>query len=117
MNFRLLVTAFAAAMLAAALGAAPADAQTKRKTTVVYSNSRSPNVSYMAGPRTRIFVSKRSWLDAGTEVLPGERHFTDYVIPPNHVPGQTMTGPSAPAGWQNPWYPMLGPFEAPFSRY
>ena len=26
--------------------------------------------------------SKRSWLDGGTEVLPGERKFTDYAIPP-----------------------------------
>ena len=41
-----------------------------------------PNVSYQAGPRTRVYISKRSWLDAGTEVLPGERKFTDYAIPP-----------------------------------
>jgi len=25
-------------------------------------------------------VTKRSWLDAGTEVLPGERKFTDYAF-------------------------------------
>jgi hypothetical protein len=30
-----------------------------------------PNVSYQSGPHTRIYVTKRSWLDAGTEVLPG----------------------------------------------
>jgi hypothetical protein len=38
-------------------------------------------VQYQQG-RTRIYVSKRSWLDGGTEVLPGERKFTDYAIPP-----------------------------------
>ncbi|KJC51318.1 hypothetical protein UP09_02940 [Bradyrhizobium sp. LTSP885] len=41
-----------------------------------------PNHSYQAGPRTRIYVTTRSWLDAGTEVLPGERKFTDYAFPP-----------------------------------
>src|ERR1041385_317944 len=28
----------------------------------------------------RVVVTKRSYLDAGTEVRPGERHFTDYVF-------------------------------------
>lgn len=41
-----------------------------------------PNRSYQSGPRTRIYVSRRSWLDGGTEVLPGERKFTDYAFPP-----------------------------------
>jgi hypothetical protein len=35
--------------------------------------------SYMSGPHTRVYVTKRSWLDAGTEVLPGDRKFTDYA--------------------------------------
>jgi hypothetical protein len=43
---------------------------------------RGPNRSYQSGPRTRLYVSKRSWLDGGTEVLPGERKFTDYALPP-----------------------------------
>ena len=41
-----------------------------------------PNRSYRSGPRTRLYVSKRSWLDGGTEVLPGERKFSDYAFPP-----------------------------------
>jgi hypothetical protein len=40
-----------------------------------------PNVSYQQGPNTRIYITKRSWLDAGTEVLPGDRKFTDYAFP------------------------------------
>jgi hypothetical protein len=46
--------------------------------------ARGPNSSYMAGPRTRVYVTKRSWLDAGVEVLPGERHFSDYAFPPGY---------------------------------
>jgi hypothetical protein len=41
-----------------------------------------PNVVIQQGPHTRLFVSRRSWLDAGTEVLPGERKFSDYSYPP-----------------------------------
>ena len=40
-----------------------------------------PNVSYQQGPHTRIYVTKRSWLDAGVEVLPGDRKFNDYAFP------------------------------------
>jgi hypothetical protein len=44
--------------------------------------SGGPNYSYQQGPHTRIYVTKRSWLDGGTEVLPGDRKFTDYAFPP-----------------------------------
>ena len=44
--------------------------------------SNGPNVVYQQGPHTKIYVTKRSWLDGGTEVLPGERKFTDYAFPP-----------------------------------
>ena len=47
-----------------------------------YYGPNGPNVSYQQGPRTRVYVSKRSWLDAGTEVLPGDRKFSDYAFPP-----------------------------------
>jgi hypothetical protein len=48
----------------------------------VYYGSGGPNVSYQEGPHTRVFITKRSWLDAGTEVLPGDRKFQDYAFPP-----------------------------------
>ncbi len=44
--------------------------------------SGGPNVVIQQGPHTRLYISKRSWLDAGTEVLPGERKYTDYAFPP-----------------------------------
>ena len=39
-----------------------------------------PNRVYQQG-RTRVYVTTRSWLDAGTEVLPGDRKFMDYAFP------------------------------------
>jgi hypothetical protein len=49
-----------------------------------YYGANGPNVSYQQGPNTRIYVTKRSWLDAGVEVLPGDRKFTDYAFPPEY---------------------------------
>ena len=74
--------------------ASPASAQTptqaqKKEAKRQYDNrgrpyygTSGPNVSYQEGPHTRVFITKRSWLDAGTEVLPGDRKFTDYAFPP-----------------------------------
>jgi hypothetical protein len=36
--------------------------------------------------RTKLIVTRRSYLDGGTEVLPGQRKFTDYAIPPYWSP-------------------------------
>lgn len=47
-----------------------------------YYGPSGPNAVYQQGPRTRIYVSKRSWLDGGTEVNPGDRKFSDYAFPP-----------------------------------
>jgi hypothetical protein len=47
-----------------------------------YYGNRGPNQVYQQGPHTRIYVTTRSWLDAGTEVLPGDRKFQDYAFPP-----------------------------------
>ena len=67
-------------------GVTPASAEAKRVPTDnrgrPYYGPSGPNVSYQQGPHTRIFVSKRSWLDAGVEVLPGDRKFSDYAFPP-----------------------------------
>jgi hypothetical protein len=64
--------------VAVAIGlAAPANAQAPDRN----GRSSGPNVSYQQGPHTRIYVSRRSWLDGGTEVLPGDRKFTDYAFP------------------------------------
>jgi hypothetical protein len=79
-----------AMMLAAAalvaLGSASANAQSRQqqydKNGRPYYGANGPNRSYQQGPRTRVYVTTRSWLDAGTEVLPGDRKFQDYAFPP-----------------------------------
>jgi hypothetical protein len=76
----------AAAIIAVGFDMTAANAQSKRQSDDrgrAYYGPNGPNVSYQQGPRTRVYVSKRSWLDAGTEVLPGDRKFSDYAFPPD----------------------------------
>jgi hypothetical protein len=80
----------AASVVAIGLTSGDANAQQPKKKRIygtsdqIAYGARGPNVSYQAGPRTRVYITKRSWLDAGTEVLPGDRHFTDYAYPPGY---------------------------------
>jgi len=87
MNALVTTRAVLAALLASTLAAHPASAgkrepQRATQDAVYEYGPHGPNRSYQSGPRTRIYVSKRSWLDGGTEVLPGDRKFTDYALPP-----------------------------------
>ena len=73
-----------AATALVAVGATSASAQSKPrydKDGRAYYGSNGPNRSYQQG-RTRVYITTRSWLDAGTEVLPGDRKFQDYAFPP-----------------------------------
>lgn len=77
----------AIAVVAVGLGATQSDAAPKRQYDErgrPYYGRSGPNVSYQQGPRTRVYVTKRSWLDAGVEVMPGDRKFTDYAYPPGY---------------------------------
>lgn len=76
MTLKFLSLAVATAVLATAFAPGEANAVVKRR---YYAPKSSVNYSYQAGPHTRVYVTKRSWLDAGVEVLPGERKFTDYA--------------------------------------
>ena len=84
---KLVVLLAAAAVVALGLGVSPAVAQTKQtqydRDGRPYYGAQGPNRSYQQGPRTRVYVTTRSWLDAGVEVLPGDRKFTDYAFPPS----------------------------------
>ena len=73
-----------AATALVAVGATSASAQSKPrydKDGRAYYGANGPNRSYQQGPNTRVFITTRSWLDAGTEVLPGDRKFMDYAFP------------------------------------
>jgi hypothetical protein len=59
-------------------------------------------------PRSRVVVVPRSFLDAGTEVLPGERKFLDYAFPPTHTAMDVVTNTGGRVGWHNS--PLPGPF-------
>ncbi|MGH6716051.1 MAG: hypothetical protein ACREDC_07680 [Bradyrhizobium sp.] len=84
---------------------------------VVYRHG--PNVVYQQGPHTRLYVTKRSWLDAGTEPIPGEQTSMDYAFPPrlgfpsfarenNNRPldRQPLDPPSDMWGWYPTQFPL-----------
>ena len=96
-----LATLLAAAALVA-VGATSANAQSRQqydRDGRPYYGANGPNRSYQQGPRTRVYVTTRSWLDAGTEVLPGDRKFHGLRIPagdrlPNVRDAKTTTARS-----------------------
>lgn len=91
----------------AAFAAPPAGAAPKKKSGV----ANESQVVVASRVRTRIRVQPRSFLDGGTEVLPGERKFTDYVLPPGYSP----TGPIDNTAFsRRP--PLPGPFDLPSPR-
>ena len=100
------LTAFVAAagLLLASL---PADAQTRTrsgaKARTVYVNPSQP-------PRARITVRRaRTYLDAGTDVAPMSKSYTDYALSPlerpyrNYDPAQSFRSP-LPDTWSFPGY-------------
>jgi hypothetical protein len=107
---KFIVAGFCAAAVAlAAVAATPADAAPKQKKRVA-----AKQVVVKTAPRARITVQRRSFLDAGTEVLPGDRKFTDYALPPGYSPtsvidhrggrgGGALPGAFDLPGRQNPY--------------
>jgi hypothetical protein len=89
---RILVLATAAIGISTGIGATGADAapKKKKKAETHVRISGPVSYSYQAGPRTRVYITRRSWLDAGPEVLPGERKFADYAFPPGYHYGRTI---------------------------
>jgi hypothetical protein len=97
-----------AGMTAAAVvlaSVAPADAQQRRRTVI----KQADRAVVAVGPRSRITVYRRSFLDGGTEVMPGERKFTDYVVPPGYSPTSFYMGPNF--GYDR--RPLNDPFDLP----
>jgi hypothetical protein len=62
--------------------------------------------------RTRVVVQPRSYLDGGTEVLPGQRKYTDYISLPGQRPLDVL-GPGRGYDRQ----PFNGPFDYGFRNW
>jgi len=103
----------AAVTAVAALGvlATPADAQTKKKRVVAtrsIGHTVFVNRDESGRTRTRIIVQRRSYLDPGNQVLPGEYKYRDYVFLPN----QSVTGVIDNTAFSHR-SPLPGPFDLP----
>jgi hypothetical protein len=95
--------------VAVAFAAAPVGAATKKK-QVVDSDTR---VVRVVRPSTRVIVTRRSFLDPGTETLPLDQHYHDYAFSPTYSPYPNYGGV---VGFSRA--PLPGPFDLPgFNRY
>jgi hypothetical protein len=84
----------AASAVVAAL-VAPAGAETKNKQPEVMRSARGTIIQPTRtiihntdGSTTVIVVPRRSYLDVGTEVSPGDNSYRDYAFPPDGYPGE-----------------------------
>jgi hypothetical protein len=90
-----------------AVAAAPAQAAPKRQKTYVDARTMLPERvetrRVVRRAPTRITVTRRSYLDAGTEVYPGSMSYSDYIFPPNYLsPVQYTLGPGNRDGAPTP---------------
>lgn len=107
----------AAAIVATAL-AMPADAAPRKKRVVDARGGGQPTVFVSRDEngrtRTRLIVTPRSYLDGGTEVLPGQRKYTfqdaqpywspiDVLGPGRNYDRQPLN-PMWESGWNRGWY-------------
>ncbi|MPZ40185.1 MAG: hypothetical protein GEU95_19435 [Rhizobiales bacterium] len=117
MTIKLCAAVFCAAAIAlSSVAVTPADAQQKRSATKKAAKKYGPVPITMAPPRARVTVRRRTFLDAGTHVIPGDRKFTDYALPPTYYPASVadnragmyvdqsaLPGPFTLPGRDNPW--------------
>jgi hypothetical protein len=93
----------------AAVAVSPVEAQTQTQIQTQAKKKYSTN-----RPRARVTVAPRSFLDAGTEVRPGDRKFTDYAFPPSGNGGigiNAVTNTGGKVGWDRE--PFMQPFQLP----
>ena len=101
-----------AAVAVTAVAVPAAEAQTRKK-QYVYTTTTTRAVSARS-PRARVTVAPRSFLDAGTEVRPGDRKFTDDAFPASGNAGigiNVVTSTGGKVGWDRS--PMMQPFQLP----
>ena len=105
MRAKMYTASLCAALVAIMACAGDAGAAPKQKQV----ESVPPRAAGLTRPRARVTIEKRSFLDAGTEVLPGERKFTDYAFPPGYSPIAEALGPGRDYRRQ----PLLDPWDFP----
>jgi hypothetical protein len=105
MTLKLCAAGFCAAVIAVmAFAATPAEAAQKKRVVT----TTKQRVVVTTRPRARVIVRNRSFLDPGTESLPGTEKYTDYAIPPGYSPMGVVAN--------TPFYhrgPLPGPFDLP----
>lgn len=87
--------------------AAPAQAQSRQR--VYLDGTRSTTVDENGRTRTKIIVQKRSFLDGGTEVLPGSQPSTNNVMPFGYSPTSAIDNTNF--GFIR--RPLPGPYDLP----
>jgi hypothetical protein len=120
--FAVAITALAAfAVQAGSAGAAtkkvPPDPVTRTASGTVIQPTKTI-IHHQDGSTTVIVIPRRSYLDTGTEVSVGDRHFRDYITPPGGDPGRanwTMGGPDL-SGNGN-YLPMPGALYFPETQF
>jgi hypothetical protein len=107
------ITLAVVAVVGAAFAAAPAEAAKKRRSDVAPQVVRGEAGVTVTRSRTRVIVTKRSYLDAGTEVYPGSLNARDYVFIPNLRGPMDLYLPneSAKSVIPHPWW--LDSYRAP----
>ena len=109
MFFKAYAAVLGAAVIAvAAVAVSPVEAQTPTQVQVKKKYAPANR------PRARVTVAPRSFLDAGTEVRPGDRKFTDYAFPPSGNGGigiNAVTNTGGKVGWDRE--PFMQPFQLP----
>ena len=119
MLMKFCVAGLSAAAIVLATVAVSSDAEAQNQQTRAAKKSAAKKygpvpISMDPPPRARITVQRRLFLDAGTYVVPGERKFTDYAIPPGYSPFSVidntafahrspLPGPFDLPGRDNPW--------------
>jgi hypothetical protein len=92
------VASLVALIIVAVASASPAGAQTQTPPKKKPATERDTPA--------HVTVQKRSFLDAGTEVKPGQRKFTDYAFPPGYSPTSSIDFTTA-----NIRGPLVGPWD------
>jgi len=115
------IAVIAAAIAVVWVTTAAAVAATKKQQPVPVARSASgtviqPTTTIIhdgSGHTTVIVIPRqRSYLDTGTEVSAGDRHYMDYMLPPGGDPGRPnwFYGPDVQGSGR---YPLPGPFSIP----